>query len=91
MEDQRIVSGMPSIDDVQEGSLRPHHMSERQNFDYARFALTLQVPFFSNFPLINISYNTQNVDYQQKHKIHILKKHKKIRSHNLCENGFFQP
>ena len=28
MEDQRIVSGMPSIDDVQEGSLRPHHMSD---------------------------------------------------------------
>ncbi len=25
---------------------------------------TLQVPIFSNFPLINISDNPQNIDYQ---------------------------
>ena len=38
---------------------------------------TLQVPIFSNFPLINISDNPQNIDYQQKHKIIILKKNTK--------------
>lgn len=38
---------------------------------------TLQMLIFSNFPLINIFNNIQNIDYQEKNKIPILKKHKK--------------